>query len=88
MAAVIVFMVISLAASALPSSAAVLTSPAAYTAENITRATCSGLASIFGIGLGGRPRGRVLTGLVATDSSPSFTCTVNLGRSVWLDKRQ
>lgn len=31
-----------------------------FTAEKIARATRSGLASIFGMGFGGRPRGRGL----------------------------
>ena len=47
-----------------------------FTAEKIARATRSGLASIRGIGFGGRPRGRTVIGF--------FVMATTLCRAVWL----
>ena len=45
-----------------------------FTAEKIARATRSGLSSILGIGFGGRPRGRGLTGLFVITLLRSAVC--------------
>ena len=54
-----------------------------FTAEKIARAARSGLASILGIGLGGRPRGRVVMGLVVI-APFSIMAIIMLRQEVWL----